>query len=134
MAHKYLDDIGYDEYPENYTDASDDRNIVWQEERRIYGFDNRDTWSLNNAYYCWMFEHLKMYIDQADGFIDLNYHKFDYNGNEYTQKELILLLLENIEYILFHQDDMEELEWTKLRELEREVADIWYMILPAMWW
>ena len=90
MSHKYLDDIGYKEYPENYTDDQDERRGQWEEERKIYGFDSRDTWSLDNAYYCWMFEHLRMFIDKADGVINLDYHTFDYNGKKYTQKEMIL--------------------------------------------
>ena len=79
---KYLEEIGINNFPEKW--ESDTRQKEWDEQRHIYGFDERDTWSLDYSFYLWLYERTKMFLEVAS--IDLNCHKFDFKGKEYTQK------------------------------------------------
>ena len=131
MNRKYLDDIKVN-YPETYCDDNDTRQERWAQEREEYGFDERDTWSLENTFYCWLYEHLKMYVERASEIIDLDFHKFEYEGEELTQMQCIDRMIYGCE-IYFQQDD----DWNISEENQNaidDVAKIWSIVLPAMWW
>ena len=80
----------------------------------------------------WLYERLKMYLDY--NCVDLTYHKFEYEGNVYTQIELINKMIYGCE-LVFSQ------EFHRLRNLtdeeEKAIEDvrwIWATVMPAMWW
>ena len=80
MARKYLNDIGI---KDNFMELEhDERRGVWDKEIEEYGFAEYETWCLRFHFYCWLYERLKMYLEVNGG--DLNYHKFTYEGREYT--------------------------------------------------
>lgn len=88
----------------------------------------RDCWDLDYAFYQWLRERLPVYLKDASKFIDLEYHKFEFRGKEYTQKELIermIYLLRASNFNTLIDDD-----WDKWKE----VLEIWAIIAPAMWW
>ena len=60
MNRKYLDDIGYTNRHDTWN-SDDPRQEKWARERDIYGFDERETWALDHAFACWLYERLKMY-------------------------------------------------------------------------
>ena len=131
MGRKYLDDIGID-YSWVWKPEGSERDEVFEKEREIYGFDSRETWSLDHVFYMWLYERLKMYIEYAGEIVDLNYHKFDFKEKEYTQLELINMMIERLESY-FKKEDLfvsseEEYESVK------EIGEIWALVLPAMWW
>lgn len=129
MKRKYLDDIGVDLCL--WSELEDDkRQARWAQEREEYGFDERDTWCMNYAFYCWLYERLKMYLDV--NCVDLTFHKFEYEGEELTQQECIDRMLHGCE-VYFQQDN----DWTISEEDQKaisDVANIWAIVLPAMWW
>lgn len=89
---------------------------------------SRECWSLDLAFYDWLRERLPVYLKEAGEFINLEYHKFEFRGKEYTQKELVermihLLRVMEIEPTLEQQ-----------YEDEKEVLEIWAVVAPAMWW
>lgn len=63
MRNKYLDELGIkpEEYGTNFVDDNDPRASLWEEERKKYGFDSRETWSLDKMFLEWLYSHLKMY-------------------------------------------------------------------------
>ena len=130
MGHKYLEEL------ESYTGdfwgmKNDKRESEWVEEREIYGFDSTETWSLDTAFYLWLYEHLRMYKEKAGEIVDLHYHKFTYNDKEYYQDELIDLMIERLQFAFSSEyDEYEEDQWAYVHEIEK----IWALILPAMWW
>lgn len=127
---KYLDDIGVTDRPDTWN-KGDKRQKKWAEQRTTYGFDERETWALNSAFYLWLYERLKMYMDTAGKVIDLNYHKFEFKGKEYTQRELINMMLERLEFWFKPgYNDMDDEQYTKVHE----IGEIWALVLPAMWW
>ena len=72
--HKYLLEV-FDEnempFPVNQSDYAD--------------FDERDTFDLKYTLVCWLYERLRFF--QEGTCIDLNFHKFDIDGEELTQAQ-----------------------------------------------
>lgn len=123
-----------------------ERDELFEKEREIYGFDSRETWSLDYVFYMWLYERLKMFVEIGGQVVNLNYHKFDFKGKEYTQLELINMMIEKLEYY-FNEDarDSKIDEYrkqgmgiveadNKAYEPIKEIGEIWALVLPAMWW
>ena len=131
MGRKYLDDIG-DDYSWVWEPEGSERDELFEKEREIYGFDSRETWSLDYVFYMWLYERLKMYIEYAGEIVNLNFHKFVYKEKEYTQFELINMMIERLESY-FKKEDLfvsSEEEYEPIKE----IGEIWALVLPAMWW
>ena len=129
MSRKYLDDIGVDLW---LGLEDDERQERWGKEQEEYGFDERETWSLDHAFYCWLYERLKMYVERASKIVQLDFHKFEYEGEELTQQECIDRMIYGCE-VYFAQED----EWNiseEDRKIINDIAKIWAIVLPAMWW
>lgn len=125
---KYLDDIGVTQRPDTWNE-DDVRQEQWVKEREEYGFDERETWALNFSFYLWLYERLKRFVDVCC--IDLDYHKFQYNGAEYTQRQMIDMMIERLEFSFKPEyNDFDEKQYTYVSEIEK----IWAIVLPAMWW
>lgn len=145
VKHKYLDDIGAN-YNWVYGIENSDRDKRFEEQRKIYGFDERETWDLDGTFYMWLYERLKMYVEIGGQIVDLNYHKFTFKGKEYTQLELINMMLERLEYYFkedaidnkmdeYRKQGMDIVEADKKAyEPVMEIGEIWAIILPSMWW
>ena len=131
MGRKYLDDIGED-YSWVWKPEGSERDELFEKEREIYGFDSRETWSLDYVFYMWLYERLKMYIEYAGEIVNLNFHKFVYKEKEYTQLELINMMIERLESYLKKEDlfVLSEEEYEPIKE----IGEIWALVLPAMWW
>ena len=130
MGRKYLEDIGFNNTPDTFNaGANDEREEKWKNEREVFGFDERETWNLDSTFYIWLYERLKMYLDVT--IVDLDYHKFDYNGKEYTQRQMIDMMLERLETALTDEYyDLNDEKYQYVHEIEK----IWSIVLPAMWW
>lgn len=131
MGRKYLDDIGED-YSWVWKPEGSERDELFEKEREIYGFDSRETWNLDCVFYMWLYERLKMYIEYAGEIVNLNFHKFVYKEKEYTQLELINMMIERLESY-FKKEDLfvsSEEEYEPIKE----IGEIWALVLPAMWW
>lgn len=88
MAHKYYDDLGLEKdaiclfntdvkekETVNGKKKASKRQKKWNKMRKKYGFDSRETWSLDFTMNTWLHSHLKMFLDEASDTIDLSYHK-----------------------------------------------------------
>lgn len=76
--HKYLEELGIkatDICIPNSENTEDSRMPRFLDQREKYGFDERETWSLDYTFACWLYEHLKMYLDV--NCVDLEFYKFD---------------------------------------------------------
>lgn len=131
MGRKYLDDIGED-YSWVWKPEGSERDETFERECEIYGFDSRETWSLDYVFYMWLYERLKMFVEYAGEIVNLNFHKFIYKEKEYTQLELINMMIERLEFYFKKGDsfDLSEEEY----EFIKEIGEIWALVLPAMWW
>lgn len=88
----------------------------------------RDCWDLDIAFLKWLRERLPVYLHDAGKFVDLTYYKFEYEGREYTQEELI-------KYLIRLLDEMPSFnlvpEWDTYIS---KILDVWKLLFPAMWW
>lgn len=130
MKRKYLDDLGIKDRHDLWN-PNDNRQSIWQRQRREYGFDERETWSLDSAFYLWLYERLKMYLEYASRVVDLDFHEFIFKGEKYTQKQLIDMMIERLENYFANKYDTESEEESSRLD---EVVEIWALVLPAMWW
>lgn len=126
MAHKYIKEIvDLEKTPYGWSENTG-RDSKWREERRIYGFDERETWSLDTTFFYWLYERLMMY--KEIDFIDMDAPQFNVNGVTMTQRECIDKMISNCkEIILYEGIDLQ-------KELKYEVLDIWKECLFSMWW
>lgn len=92
--------------------------------------DESEVWNLDDTFYSWLYERLKLYIKVASGIVDLNYHKFEYEGKSYTQLQMINLMVERLEFYFSPEFDGWKREHT---DYVLEAAKIWAIVLPAMW-
>ena len=141
---QYFDKMGYkDSCTENllYKMVDDKRNEMWAEQRTTCGgWDERCSWNLNTFMVEQIYTWLQIYFDNADGFIDLTFYKFDINGKELTQRECILQAISNLEFWLLNNDsDITNIEKrmevvTQAQTKIEEAFKIISLILPALWW
>lgn len=135
MSRKYLEEL-HSKTVTNYChlleNKEDDREAIWEKERQIYGFDNRETWSLDFTFYLWLYERLMMYKEIGGQVINLSYHRFfKYKNKEYTQLELIDEMLTRLRFCFSEEYN----EWDEDHyEYVHEIEAIWAVVLPAMWW
>ena len=130
--HRYFEEIEGKkcEHPSKWGAKNDNRSQKWYEERRKYGFDSRETWSLDTAFYIWLYEHLMMFKEKAIGVIDLTYHKFEYKGETLTQIECIDRMIEGCKLFIQDSDTLDKEKQDKIKS----VCDLWALVIPAMWW
>lgn len=132
-GHAYLDELeSKDILPYSYqVKTTDSRYEQWMEQRRIYGFDDSETWDLTETFYLWLYERLRMYVDIGGEVVNLEFHKFEYHGREYTQLEIINMILERIGFYFseeYNDFTKEHIAYTN------EIGELWAIVLPAMWW
>lgn len=130
MKHKYLLDAGVIEkdMPWNWN-PEDGRQPFWEKQREEYGFDERETWSLDYTFRLWFYERLKMY-NEING-IDTSYHKIEYKGKEYTQQECMDFILNAFEKTFKING------WEFKKEIVEEVQtayDLIAKIMHLLWW
>lgn len=125
---KYLDDIGYNDRPDTWN-KDDKRQKIWRKQRKKYGFDNREVWNMDLAFYLWLYERLMRYKEITP--VDLKFHKFDFEGKTYTQGELIDEMVKRLRFYLsdkYNQYNDEHFEYVN------KVQYMWAEILHSMWY
>jgi hypothetical protein len=141
---KYLEEIGISESQTcaPMTTADDDSRMPrFIKQREEYGFDERETWALNFTFACWLYEHLRMYLEVGGQMVNLSYHHFDIpvlneDNTEaienHTQEECIALCCQYLENYLKLENDVDMCESAD-RNLKAAIK-IFAEISPAMWW
>lgn len=106
------------------------RNIKYWFQRRTRGWSDDETWNLDYEFIKWVNSRFKKYKEKASKIVDLEFHRFEYEGKEYTQLELLdkVIKLSN-EYI-----DTNLLSEDKLNSIKDEIFDIFKLIFWTMWW
>ena len=129
MRRKYLDEIGCVDRWDMWKRRKNAKELAGQ--RAEYGFDERETFSLQETFYQWLYERLKMYREVGGKVIDLTFHKFEWKGEERSQLEMIDLLIEELRWALVGGANIyDDGDCARLQE----IGEMWAVILPAMWW
>lgn len=106
------------------------RSIKYWFQRRTRGWSDDETWNLDYEFIKWVNSRFKKYKEKAGKIVNLEFHRFEYEGKEYTQLELIdkVIKLSN-EYI-----DTNLLSEDKLNSIKDEIFGIFKLIFWTMWW
>ena len=84
---------------------------------------------MDYSWHLWLYERLKMYIECAC--VNLDFHKFKYKGEEYSQEQLINMMLERLEFSFSPKyNDFDNEQYNYVHEIE----EIWAKVVGAMWW
>ena len=111
-------------------------------ERKI----KRECWNLDDSFYYWLLDHLRVYLRDASIIIDLDYRTLTVDDVSLTQRGAIEHIIKQIEKILFIKDALpteliakgyynsyEEIEKDYRATLKNAMA-WWTQVLPHMWW
>lgn len=128
MSHKYIKEItDLNNTPYGWSENTG-RDSIWLEQRKEYGFDERETWSLDITFFCWLYERLMMFKEV--NIIDLDFHKLKINGEELTQGECINKMIDNCKAIIQSKDS----DSNEIINKKDEVLNIWKECIYLMWW
>jgi hypothetical protein len=131
MARKYIDDLGIKrkDTPQGWGHG-DARQAQWREERKVYGFDERETWSLDLTFKLWLYERLMMYKEVNN--VATSMVGLVYKGENITLQGAIDRMLEGIKL------DLTVDEYSKERETVQDKIDdvlpLFLLSLRDLWW
>ena len=101
---KYLKEIGINEnhwpetlYTSDHSFIRDHREKEYLKHHKKVGVNPAETWNLCTTSMMWLYERLIEYRNYASGIVDLEMHRFKIDGKEFTQKEILDLLIKMAE-------------------------------------
>lgn len=125
MGHKYLDNINVklENTPYGYCEGTG-RDTFWKKQREEYGFDERETWSLDYTFVYWLYERISMYneiniVDTKNVII-----------NSKTMQDNIDELLSYCKEIISNK----KLSIVEQDELFDKILTIFNGIIKYLWW
>ena len=135
QRNKYLDNLGIapEHYGTNFCNF-DKRVPYWKKERKLYGFDSRETWNLDRTFIEWLYSHCMMFKEHAIQVIDLKQPVFLHNNVPYTLIEAIDYIIDATKKWLLDTEFNVENSYDKRYEKVKDAVHLWAEILPAMWW
>lgn len=93
-----------------------------------------ECWSLDYHIVKWLNEHLKVYLKDANDFVDLTFYKFEHHCKEYTQLELLEELINVTDKLLDYYDDIFVNIPQEVERLKNEMYDILKILHFTLWW
>lgn len=159
MKRKYLDDLGVKDRWDTWKYDKETKK-AHKEYRDTYGVDPKETFSLDQTFFMWLYERLKAYICFAEPVVDLKTDviTYEWEGKQWTQYDLIIVAIAYLEeYLVFQTEPFthtkEYIKKNNLPELEgeafynfannleierltnaRKAAEMFITMLPSMWW
>lgn len=121
MKHKYIRELFPDRPPFPY------------DEEDYNEFDERDTFNLDHTLIMWLYERLRFFQDKASQIVNFDFHKFDVDGEELTQRECIDRMVEDCKAIVAALDAYEEgldAADAAKNDLFKVLSEVYW----AMWW
>ena len=126
MGHKYLEKIVNIENTPYGWNPTDKRQEMWKQQREQYGFDERETWSLDSTFIYWLYERLLMF-KKYNKLETTN--EFEINGEKLTFDQCINKMIENCEKYI--KDNTLSAESVKLAD---ETLEIFKKCFHSLWW
>lgn len=132
--HKYLEDIGIETKVTPWGWNQDDsRQKQWKEDRKLYGFDERETWSLDTTFFYWLYERVMMYNEI--NCIDTSFHELVVNNEKLTQQECIDRIILGCKYYFKLTEGVSTNENYEIAMIiANEILDIWKQLVFWMSW
>ena len=125
--HKYLNAIN--QHPYFYGLS---KNLKHNKQKLEHGFDSREIWCFDYAFYCWLYERVMFVLDEISQGLYTGSKVVYWNGQQYTQKELYNEMAIRLrfyfksrdEYLFLSEDDKKYIE---------EIGKMWTILLHSMW-
>ena len=86
---------------------------------------------MNFMFFAWLYERLKVFLEV--NCIDLEFHKYEFDGEVYTQLEMINKMIEGCEIALTGWYGDCYLDEEKRKKMD-DVVKIWAVVFDEMWW
>lgn len=130
QKNEYLEDLGLkkEDYGLNWLSKDDDRLKDFNNEKEMYGFCSAETWNMGRIFCEWLYSHCKMYLEKADGIVDMEFHSVEIGDEDLTQLQCIQRILKLTGEALTESDGL------AFTMQLREAILIWTEIFPLMWW
>lgn len=102
--------------------------MFWSKKKKI----SKECWNLNYSFILWLKERLPVYVEEASKVVNLEYHKFNFRGEEYTQLQLINKMIESVNYLT---EDEKYFNWSQESgEKTEELLEIFKLVFSTLWW
>ena len=132
---KYLDDLGIpmDKYGTNFMPDDDERMPKWEEEKKEWGFDSRETWNMDRIFVEWLYSHLMMYKEvigeKAEDSMVFSVSCIE-KDDLHTLSEWIDVILEHCRFQLLTEmwSEREEKAYKGMVEALHIFSEIFYML------
>ena len=130
QKNKYLEELGLKrkDYGVNWICRRDGRLLDFNHEKKMYGFCSAETWNMDRIFCEWLYSHCKMYLEKAEGIVDMEFHCVEIDDEEVTQLECIQRIIKLTGEALTGSDG------EKATKNLREAILIWAEVFPLMWW
>lgn len=129
MKHKYIRELFPDRLPFPY------------DEEDYHDFDERDTFNMDATLIVWLYQCLRFFQDEASQIVNFDYHKFEIDGEELTQRQCIDRMVEDCKTILLYDegkfdDWREEHEYFEnfIESAKNDLFKVLSKVYWAMWW
>lgn len=102
----------------------------WQKQREEWGFDERETWSLDYAFALWLYERLKVY--NQINIIDTSFHKIKYKEETLSFQDCIDRMIEGLKIRI-----IDEFNWNLDADQIEKVEDamqLFALCYHYLWW
>lgn len=133
IVRKYIDELGikHENTPQGWC-PGDEREEGWSKQREIYGFDSRETWSLDYTFKLWLYERLCMYNEI--NIVDTSYHKFKYKDSEITFQECLDRMIDGLKLDLTLDEFSNERKDRDIQDKIEDVMPIFCLCHSCLWW
>lgn len=103
---------------------------------------SEECWNLDYELIKWLNEHLKVYLKDSIVAVDLEFYKFKYKNNEYTQLEIINKLIEVTDYLMSDEPHyggnydrlLSKNDIKKINARKNEMYDLLKLVHWNLWW
>lgn len=90
-----------------------------------------ECWNLGYEFVKWLNEHLKIYVEDKQKVVDMEYYKYDYKGKNYTELEMMNKLVDVTDELLKEYD---EIDCDKMNKLKDEMYELLKKIHFSLEW
>ena len=110
----------------------DEKDIPFPFNQEGYSeFDARDTYDLFDTITCWLYERLRYF--QEHTIINLDYHKFNIDGEELTQRQCIQRMVDDCKVIMLG-NILDDESFNQMEIAKYDLFKILGEVFWAMWW
>lgn len=125
--HKYLNRINQHPYFYNVSKC-----FKHNKEKFEHGFDSREIWNLDYAFYCWLYERVMFKLKDFDDNRYSSSKVLYWNGKQYSERDLLNEMAIRLRYYFKTRDEYLFLSDEDKKYIE-EIGKMWCIILHSMW-